>query len=102
MKQIHEHSSPEVSIFLVANKSDLAESRKVQRESGEKLAESYGIKFYEVSAKDGSNVNELFTNIGQEAYGKIKKLSEKGQQGNLVLHEDDMPTKQDGGKGCSC
>lgn len=31
MKQIHEHSSPEVSIFLVANKTDLEENRKVQR-----------------------------------------------------------------------
>jgi Ras-related protein Rab-8A len=30
IKQIHEHSSPEVSIFLVGNKSDLNENRKVQ------------------------------------------------------------------------
>ena len=66
------------------------------------MAESYGIKFYEVSAKDGTNITELFTNIGEEAYGKIKKLSEKGQQGNLVLHEDDLPIKQEGGKGCGC
>jgi hypothetical protein len=31
--------------------------------------------FYEVSAKDGTNIMELFTKIGREAYDKIKKLS---------------------------
>ena len=51
------------------------------------MASSYGMKFYEVSAKDGTNIIELFTDIGREAYEKIKKLSEKGQQGNMVLHE---------------
>ena len=65
IKQIHEHSSPEVSIFLVANKSDLLEARKVQLESGAKLASSYGMEFFEVSAKDGTNVTELFAKIGK-------------------------------------
>ena len=65
IKQIHEHSSPEVSIFLVANKSDLLEARKVQLESGAKLAASYGMEFFEVSAKDGTNVTELFAKIGK-------------------------------------
>ena len=56
---------PEVSIFLVANKSDLLEARKVQLESGAKLAASYGMEFFEVSAKDGTNVTELFAKIGK-------------------------------------
>jgi GTPase SAR1 family protein len=30
--------------------------------------------FYEVSAKDGTNIAELFEKIGREAYDKIKKL----------------------------
>ena len=46
-------------------------------------------------------MNELFTQIGTEAYDKIKKLSEKGQQGNIVLHEEEFP-KQEGSKGCGC
>jgi hypothetical protein len=46
-------------------------------------------------------VTELFTQIGTEVYNKIKKLSEKGQQGNIVLHEEDF-SKHEGSKGCSC
>lgn len=94
MKQINEHSSPEVSIFLVANKTDLEENRKVQKESGQKLADFNKISFFEVSAKDGTNINELFASIGRDAYEKIKKLSEKGQQGNIVLHEEEFPSQQ--------
>ena len=44
---------------------------------GSKLADKYGMPFYEVSAKDGTNVEQLFEAIGEDAYNKIKKLGEK-------------------------
>jgi GTPase SAR1 family protein len=34
--------------------------------------------FYEVSAKDGTNITELFEKIGRETYDKIKLLGETG------------------------
>ena len=77
MKQIHEHSSSEASIFLIGNKSDLREHRQVPVETGRKLADTYGMPFFEVSAKDGTNIEELFGNIGRDAYDKVKKLGEK-------------------------
>lgn len=46
IKQIHEHSNPEVSVFLVGNKTDLKENRKVQSDSGEKLAKSYDMQYF--------------------------------------------------------
>ena len=42
---------------LVGNKCDLDE-RKVSKEEGEKIAQQYGISFFETSNKDGTNVEE--------------------------------------------
>lgn len=37
------------------------------------------MSFYEVSAKDGTNINELFEKIGRSCYDKIKgELIDKG------------------------
>jgi GTPase SAR1 family protein len=58
--------------------------------------------FCEVSAKDGTNINEMFERIGRSAYEKIKKLGDKGQNNNIVLEKDaDSPNTQTG-RSCSC
>lgn len=51
--------------FLVATKSDVLE-RTVSYEEGENLAAAYGMKFFETSAKEGTNVNELFMSITED------------------------------------
>ena len=68
LKQIHEFSSAEASVFLVGNKCDLRERRQVTPEMGQKLADTYGLQFYEVSAKDGTNIDFLFSAIGRNSY----------------------------------
>jgi len=45
---------------LIGNKKDLEKQRKVTKEAGESLANKYGINFFEVSAKDNTNIEELF------------------------------------------
>ena len=45
-------------MILLGNKIDEEEGKKVFKETGEKLAEEKEVKFYEVSCKDGTNVNE--------------------------------------------
>lgn len=100
LKQIHEHSSSEASIFLVGNKSDLKEHRQVSYEQGKKLAETYGMPFYEVSAKDGTNIEDLFEVIGKDAYEKIRKLGDKPVNNNVQLSNEDTSTGQ--GRSCSC
>lgn len=52
--------------ILVGTKADRAEDRAVFAEEGAELAEREGISgFLETSAKDGINVEELFTTLGQ-------------------------------------
>ena len=45
---------------LIGNKTDLEEQRKVTKDSGVSLSKKYGIKFFEVSAKDNININDYF------------------------------------------
>ena len=42
--------------MLVGNKSDLEEERKITKQRGLEYAEKKKIAFYEVSAKDGTNI----------------------------------------------
>jgi len=46
--------------IIVGNKTDLVDKRKVNKEAFQKFCQNKNIKGMEVSAKNGSNVNESF------------------------------------------
>ena len=52
-------------IVLVGQKCDL-ENRIISEESGRELANELGVEFFEISAKTGYNVEELFNYIIQQ------------------------------------
>ena len=56
MDQIRNLGPKNVKVVLVGNKTDLESERKVSYEDGKRLAENFGISFFEVSAKSGENV----------------------------------------------
>ncbi|XP_049451859.1 ras-related protein Rab-15-like [Epinephelus fuscoguttatus] len=60
---VDEYAPGKVQRILVGNKSDEELRRQVTREQGSKLAESYGMEFFETSASTGSNVTEAFTRV---------------------------------------
>ena len=63
INQIKEEASDKVTIFLVGNKIDDEKNRKVDTEEGEKLAKEFQLKFYETSAKIGTNVEATFKGL---------------------------------------
>ena len=73
--QIKEEANPNAIIYLAGNKIDVNESQKaVKTEDGKKIADELTIKFYETSAKNGINVNEIFEDLVEkidEIYSKI-------------------------------
>ena len=46
-------------VILIGNKCDLSDERAVDKESGQLLADDYGMEFMETSAKDNINIKEV-------------------------------------------
>eukprot|EP00485_Elphidium_margaritaceum_P004880 CAMPEP_0202689270 /NCGR_PEP_ID=MMETSP1385-20130828/4571_1 /ASSEMBLY_ACC=CAM_ASM_000861 /TAXON_ID=933848 /ORGANISM="Elphidium margaritaceum" /LENGTH=217 /DNA_ID=CAMNT_0049344381 /DNA_START=59 /DNA_END=712 /DNA_ORIENTATION=- len=63
MRNIETHSSGDIEKILVANKVDLKDERVISSERGQKLADEYGIKFVEASAKNDINVKDAFVEM---------------------------------------
>ncbi|CAD8164511.1 unnamed protein product [Paramecium pentaurelia] len=59
MNQIKQHASENVCKLLIGNKIDVP-NRQVSKEEGEQLAKSFGVPFFETSAKEGTNVADAF------------------------------------------
>ena len=82
-----------LKVILVGNKCDLINERKVSTQEGQNLANQYNIKFFETSAKEGTNVDELFSYIMEEIHQEnnpnknfleSKKYSSKSKKNNCV------------------
>ena len=72
---------------LVGNKCDLNDKRQVSIEEGRELAERNDMMFFETSAKDGINVEEIFINSANE-------ISKKIDQGYYDLENDTCGIKR--------
>ena len=101
MKQIRQHASEDVCKILVGNKCDMAD-RCVDYEEGKRLADSYGIKFFETSAKDDLNVNDAFHTIARDIKEKIMSRETKSGDGPVIQGQVNLnkKTKTDKDKKC--
>ena len=60
-------------LYLVGNKSDLFEKRNVSEEEAEEYDKEKKIKYFEVSAKTGDNVDALINDIANSLIQNYKK-----------------------------
>ena len=99
MKQIQQQASENVCKILVGNKCDI-DNRQVDTEEGRRLADKYGIPFFETSAKSGINIEDTFMTIARDIKNKI--LLNETTQGNDTKkisaggHEDNKTPKKGG------
>ena len=83
-----ENQSPKtIFMVLVGNKCDLEDKRQVSYEEGKELADKNELLFFESSAKDGINVNEIFEN-------SAKEIAKKIEQGYYDLETDSCGIKK--------
>ena len=92
MIEIDKFAKQGVLRIIVGNKKDLESKRQVSTKDAESLADKYGIKFMEVSAKDNTNIEALFLDIVKrllENYLKSKGDSiNTPSTNNVVLKKD--------------
>ena len=60
LNECREMCYKDILICLVGNKTDLDSKRAVSKEEGQKFADDNGLLFFETSAQDGTNIEELF------------------------------------------
>uniref|UniRef100_A0A1I8FVF7 Ras-related protein Rab-2A n=1 Tax=Macrostomum lignano TaxID=282301 RepID=A0A1I8FVF7_9PLAT len=73
LQDARQHSSSNMVIMLIGNKSDLDSRRDVKREEGEAFAKEHGLIFMETSAKTAANVEEAFIDTAKAIYEKIQE-----------------------------
>ncbi|XP_030401606.1 ras-related protein Rab-2B isoform X2 [Gopherus evgoodei] len=73
LEDARQHSSSNMVIMLIGNKSDLESRRDVQKAEGEAFAREHGLVFMETSAKTSTNVEEAFIDTAKEIYRKIQQ-----------------------------
>ena len=62
MSEIEKHANENISKMIVGNKKDIENERKISFEEGKEVAEHYGCKFLEISAKTDEYIVEwVFT-----------------------------------------
>ena len=76
--------------ILVGNKTDLEDKRVISSEEGKKLAESNGLKFYEISALKITGLYEMFEDIAKE----YVEIYEQKAYKNFQLKKEDINIKK--------
>jgi GTPase SAR1 family protein len=73
-------------MVLVGNKCDLEAQREVTFEQGKSLANEYGIKFFEASAKDSTNVSEIFMELTLQCFACLPSSSSSEEESVEHIH----------------
>ena len=87
--------------ILVGNKYDLPD-KIINKEKAEKLAQKYNMKYFETSAKDGTNVDVIFKEIAELILSspKGKKIEEETKKKNENIKIKSEKSKKK--KKCNC
>lgn len=109
MKTVCDHCTEHVETYLIANKCDTNYNstlisqvddvnhqlhRKVSRQEGEALAQQYGIKYIETSAKSNINIENVFLNITKSIKTKMEKQFYQVNQTNKNESKKQQQQKQ--------
>lgn len=88
-------ASPQVLVILVGNKTDLNESaREVSTEEAARWASSKNVLFIEASAKDGTNVEDIFLKLARLMVSMIElgQLDPHSSVSGIQLGDDTFLT----------
>ena len=90
VKDIQKSRNENVIIYLIGNKIDLIEERKISNESGKKIAIDQNMKFIEVSAKWDLNISDVVYNLVFDIYNLNFN---KGNNDFIKIKNEDFSSK---------
>ncbi|CAM8952426.1 unnamed protein product [Rhodiola kirilowii] len=90
IRNIEQHASDNVNKILVGNKADMDESKRaVPTAKGQALADEYGIKFFETSAKTNLNVEQVFFSIARDIKERLSETDNKAETPTIKISKPD-------------
>ncbi|CDY65559.1 BnaCnng47700D, partial [Brassica napus] len=91
IRNIEQHASDKVNKILVGNKADMDESKRaVPTSKGQALADEYGIKFFETSAKTNLNVEEVFFSIAKDIKQRLTDTDSRAEPATIRISQTDQ------------
>jgi small GTP-binding protein len=95
IEQIKTNSQESSKMILFGNKSDIEDSRQVSKEEGKEYAIKYNLNFFEVSAKEGTNVKEGFECFVKEILNSFSPNENyKKRKSKLLSVPIELPKKK--------
>jgi len=99
IRNIEQHATESVNKILIGNKCDLVDKKVIDTGRGKQLAQEYGIKFLETSAKNSINVDEAFITLARDIKKRLIDTAEAQPtpqpNGKVVLKANDKTTGAD-------
>ena len=104
MEEIDKNASHSADKILVGNKCDDHKNRTISYEEGKELAEHFGIRFIETSARETRNVAEAFSLMAKEIKERVShtQVSPRKKSDFYSGRNLRRPLKDPKKKGCAC
>ena len=108
MADIDKFAKEGVLRILVGNKCDLENSRQVRKEEGNEIANKYGIKYIETSAKETTNIEDLFISTAKNLLSKqvsnsgVVKGAQSGKTGIDLMNSNNSQNNSQNSGGFCC
>lgn len=90
LRELRDHTDPNIVVMLVGNKSDLRHLVAVSTEDGKSFAERESLYFMETSALESTNVDGAFSEVLTQIY---RIVSKKSMEANNDTDASSVPSK---------